>query len=116
MSDDFRMDWDRIARTGTSEAVLCDSKSAPQIDAIVGEAIARGGRLLLTRMDTAKLAELAAPIRAALDYDPVSRTAILGPLPAPHGAPRVAIVCGGTSDVPVAGEAQRTLAFAGEAA
>ena len=72
MSDDFRMDWDRIARTGTSEAVLCDSKSAPQIDAIVGEAIARGGRLLLTRMDTAKLAELAAPIRAALDYDPLS--------------------------------------------
>ena len=116
MSDDFRMDWDRIARTGTSEAVLCDSKSPEQIDAIVGEAIARAGRLLLTRLDAAKLATLAAPIRAVLDYDPVSRTAILGTLPAPHGGPRVAIVCGGTSDVPVAGEAQRTLAFAGESA
>jgi NCAIR mutase (PurE)-related protein len=116
MSDDFRMDWDRIARTGTSEAVLCDAKSAAQIDAIVGEAIARAGRLLLTRLDTGKLATLAAPVGAALDYDAVSRTAILGTLPVPSVPPRVAIVCGGTSDVPVAGEAQRTLAFAGESA
>ena len=38
-------------------------------------------------------------MREALDYDDVSRTAILGPLPAPRGARRVAIVCGGTSDV-----------------
>jgi pyridinium-3,5-biscarboxylic acid mononucleotide synthase len=35
-------------------------------------------------------------------------------MPAARGASRVAIVCGGTSDLPVAGEARRTLAFAGE--
>ena len=38
MDSDFKMDWDRIARTGTAEAVLCDGKSARQIDAIVAHA------------------------------------------------------------------------------
>ena len=53
--------------------------------------------------------------RDALDYDEPSRTAILGQLLVPRHPPRIAIVCGGTSDVAVAGEAARTLAFAGEA-
>ena len=35
---EFRIDWERIARTGTSEAVLCEPKSAAQIDAIVAHA------------------------------------------------------------------------------
>jgi NCAIR mutase (PurE)-related protein len=113
---DFRLDWERITRTGTSEAVLCDPKSAAQVDAIVTHAIALGQRLLLTRLGPRKLGRLSLPARKALDYDDVSRTAILGPLPAAGGARRVAIVCGGTSDVAVAREAARTLAFAGEAA
>jgi len=113
---DFRLDWDRIARTGTTEAVLCDAKSVAQIDAIVGNALARSGRLLLTRLPADKFAALPASVRRELDYDDVSRTAILGALPPPRAAARVAIVCGGTSDVPVAGEAERTLRFAGEAA
>lgn len=113
---DFRLDWNRIARTGTTEAVLCDAKSAAQIDAITGEALARSGRLFLTRLAPDKFAALGASVRRELDYDDVSRTAILGALPPPHAGPRVAIVCGGTSDVPVAGEAERTLRFAGEKA
>ncbi len=113
--DDFKLDWERIARTGTAEAVLCDPKSPSQVGAIVAHAQSLGRRLLLTRLDRDKLDRLDVAIRQALDYDEVSRTAILGPLPAPRGPARVAIVCGGTSDVAVAGEAARTLAFAGEA-
>lgn len=113
---DFRLDWDRIARTGTSEAVLCDAKAAPQVEAICAEAIARNGRLLLTRLSADKLAALSPALRSALDYDAVSRTAILGTLPVARPVPRIAIVCGGTSDVPVAGEVERTLRFAGEPA
>jgi NCAIR mutase (PurE)-related protein len=113
--DDFKMDWERIARTGTSEAVLCEPKSAQQIDAIVDNARKLGRRLLLTRLDRDKLERLAVPVRQALDYDEVSRTAILGTVPTPRASTRVAIVCGGTSDVTVAGEAARSLAFAGVA-
>jgi len=110
---DFRMDWERIARTGTAEAVLCDGKSTAQVDAIVAHAQELDRRLLLTRLTPERYDALASA--NALDYDAVSRTAILGPIPAPARPARVAIVSGGTSDVPVALEAARTLAFQGEA-
>ena len=113
---DFRLDWPRAQRTGTSEAVLCEPKSAAQIEAIVAHAAQLSRRLLLTRLAGDKHAELAAAIRDALDYDPASHTAILGGLPAPRHRERIAIVCGGTSDAPVAVEAARTLAFEGEEA
>ena len=58
-------------------------------------------------------AELGTEEQASLDYDPLSRTAILGPWQPPEGAPRLAIVCAGTSDLPVVREAGRTLAFHG---
>jgi NCAIR mutase (PurE)-related protein len=113
---EFRVDWQRAGRTGTSEAVLCDPKSAAQIDAILAHAAELGQRLLLTRLGARKFSRLSAPMRSALDYDAGARTAILGGLPAARGTGRVAIVCGGTSDLPVAREAERTLAFEGEAA
>ncbi len=116
MADDFRLDWERIARTGTTEAVLCEPKSAAQIDAIVAHAVQAGRRLLLTRLPVAQHAALEASTCGVLDYDPVSRTAVLGDLPPAAGAPRVAIVCGGTSDAAIAGEVERTLRFEGEAA
>ena len=104
---EFRVDWQRAGRTGTSEAVLCDPKSAAQIDAILAHAVELGQRLLLTRLGPRKFSRLSAPMRSALDYDAVTRTAILGGSPAARGTGRVAIVCGGTSDLPVAREAER---------
>ena len=38
---EFRLDWERHERTGTSEAVLCEPKSVEQIDAIMGGTAAR---------------------------------------------------------------------------
>jgi len=113
---EHRLDWERAERTGASEAVLCDPKSAAQIDAIVAHASELGRRLLFTRLGERKFARLGAPARDALDYDASSRTAILGGVPAPLGPGRIAIVSGGTSDAPVAREAARTLAFEGESA
>ena len=113
---EFRLDWQRAGRTGTSEAVLCDAKSAAQIDAIITHATELGQRLLLTRLGARKFSRLSVPVREALDYDAPTRTAILGALPEPRGTGRVVIVCGGTSDLPVAREAARTLAFEGEVA
>jgi NCAIR mutase (PurE)-related protein len=113
---EFKLDWARAARTGGSEAVLCESKSGAQIDAIGAHAQELDGRLLPTRLPEAQFAALPEARRAALDYDAGSGTAILGAMPAsPHKA-RVAIVCGGTSDAPVAHEARRTLAFEGDEA
>jgi NCAIR mutase (PurE)-related protein len=113
---DFRLDWDRPARTGVAEAVLCESKSAAQLDAIAQHALDAGRRLLFTRLRTRKHERLSRATREALDYDEASRTAVLGDVPPPAFAGRVAIVAAGTSDLPVAREAERTLRFAGEAA
>jgi len=73
-------------------------------------------RLLLTRLRPRQVRRMAAPLRDALDYDHVSRTAVVGTMPpALHGG-RVAIVCAGTSDLRVGTEAAGTLAFGGETA
>jgi hypothetical protein len=113
---DFRLDWKRTARTGTAEAVLCEPKSAAQVEAIVAHAASLGQRLLLTRLDERKHEALTPPLRDMLDYEVASRTAILGGPVEASSRGRVAIVAGGTSDARVAREAARTLAFQGEAA
>jgi pyridinium-3,5-biscarboxylic acid mononucleotide synthase len=110
---DFVMDWQREQRTGISEAVLCEGKTAAQIDAILRDAGERP--LLLTRLDGALFDALPADRRAALDHDPLSRTAFHGPVPVP-ALGGVCVVCAGTSDLPVAREAVRSLEFAGHEA
>jgi len=106
---DYRMDWHREVRTGTAEAVLCATKTDAQIAAILETARAGNRRLLLTRLAPERLAAL--PQAEALDYDTVGQTAVLGDLaPATQG---IGIVAAGTSDLGIATEAARTLAFHG---
>lgn len=116
MASDVTFDFERQRRIGLSEAVFCEGKSPAQIAEIIALSRARATPLLLTRLAADTLAALAADDQAALDYDPRSRTAILGPWLAPDGEPVVAVVTAGTSDLPVAREAIRTLAFYGIAA
>jgi NCAIR mutase (PurE)-related protein len=112
---DVRMDWEREARTGVTEAVLCAGKSDDQIRQIVELAHAERRRLLFTRLEAARWTEFDVALRGLLDYDPVSRTAVLGGL-LPPVASDIGIIAAGTSDMPVALEAKRTLAFAGHEA
>ena len=105
----------RRARIGLDESIYCAGKSRRQLDTILARSVEAERPLLLTRLDAATVDALAPAHRAALDYDPVSRTAVLGSRVRP-GPARVAVVTAGTSDVPVAREAVRTLAYHGEAA
>ena len=106
----------RQARIGFDETIYCAGKSPRQLDAILARSIEASRPLLLTRLDAGMFDALVPALRAALDYDPVSRTATLDGPAAGSGTPRVAVVTAGTSDVPVAKEAVRTLAYYGEAA
>jgi len=115
---EVRPDIARRERVGLDEAIFCAGKSVGQIEVILREARARGAGLLLTRLAPEQLGALSADARAALDYDALSRTAFFG---APHvraraAAAQVAILSAGTSDLPAAREAQRTLAWHGEPA
>ncbi len=107
---EFVLDEERTARLGFGEAVFCAGKSPAQIAAILDAA---AGPLLLTRLDPARFDALPAAPRAGLDYHPASATAFSGD-PAPlRPAAGIAVVTAGTSDVPVAQEALRTLRFNG---
>jgi pyridinium-3,5-biscarboxylic acid mononucleotide synthase len=113
---DFNLDWQREARTGVAEAVLCEPKSPAQIAAILDEAVARGARLLLTRLGATQYDALPGALREQLDFDPLSRTAILGGFPSGKPVEGTMIVAAGTADLGPAREAARTLAFHGCAA
>jgi pyridinium-3,5-biscarboxylic acid mononucleotide synthase len=112
---EFQIDWDRERRTGVPEAALSQGKTPNQIGGIVAAARAEGRRLLLTRLSAATHAELAPEVRDALDYDPVSSTAVFGG-DVPVVPTGIGIVAAGTSDLAVAREAARTLAFMGHRA
>ena len=116
MAPEINLDFDRPERIGLSEAVFCLGKSPAQITEAIAIAQARDLSLLLTRLDPATFAALAPSAQAALDYDPQSRTAVVGASRPAEGVPLVAVVTAGTSDLPVGREAQRTLAFYGIAA
>jgi NCAIR mutase (PurE)-related protein len=114
MTPEFKVDFERGARIGLDEALLCEGKTVDQISAIVDAVKAKTGHILLTRLGQSKYEALRARHSADLEYDPLSRTAILGsPHPTLDTRP-VAIVMAGTSDLPVGREAARTLAFAGQ--
>ena len=111
---EFDLDLLRADRMGLDEALFCAGKTNDQIGRILETMIAAGRSMLLTRLDEDRHAALDERLRASLDYDPLSKTAILGVAPSPRGAARVALVSAGTSDLPVSREAARTLQYYGE--
>lgn len=112
---DVKLDFARPARIGLEEAIFCQGKTVQHLATILALAQQEGRSFLLTRLSAEQHAGLAADWGAALDYDPVSRTAVFGKALAPRGPARVALVAAGTSDAHVLREAERALAYAGEA-
>lgn len=112
---EVEFDFARRARIGLSEAVLCEGKTISQIEHIVSLAIERNESLLLTRLSPDTLGQLGERYRDSIDFDPVSRTGIVGPHRAPTQPANVAVVAAGSSDIAVVREACRTLAFHGQA-
>jgi NCAIR mutase (PurE)-related protein len=106
-------DYDRKQRLGMPEAVFCEGKDSLSLNAILAELTLRDDHpTLFTRLYQPAFDCLDPNLTEALDYDPLSGTAILhGVLPARPG--KVAVVTAGTSDLRVAREATRTLAFKG---
>jgi NCAIR mutase (PurE)-related protein len=108
-----QLDRSRPERIGFGEAVLCETKAHKHLVAVLDQAQRMGDSMLLTRLRPAQFAALPPSYQQALDYDPGSDTAFLGDPKPLRGPTRTAVVTGGTSDVPVAREAVRTLAFHG---
>ncbi len=111
---EFDLDLLRAERVGLEEALFCAGKTDDQVARIVETVAGAGRSMLLTRLDPSRYASFAENVRSLLDFDPLSRTAILGPRRPLREVARVAVVCAGTSDLPVSREAARTLEYYGE--
>lgn len=107
----FIWDQDRQKRTGVAEAVLCDSKTPADLASIIEYHIVQQNRVLLTRLNESSWNALPENLKAALDYSSDARTAVINKHTSTAKESGVVIVCAGTSDLPVAREAQQTLAF-----
>jgi len=103
-----RVDTGRHARRGFPEVIFCAGKLPEQVLSIARTLLQAGGLVLGTRATSEQFEALSAELPDAR-FHAVARciTVIRQPLPALPG--RVAVVCAGTSDIPVAEEAAVTL-------
>ncbi len=105
-SADARLDDERRARTGVPEVIFAAGKTLEQNVALIGALYARTGFALATRIPAEQQAALAAAFPDAV-AEPRSGALRRGALP--RSGCRIAVVCAGTSDLPVADEAAFTL-------
>lgn len=115
MTNEVLLDASRRDRIGIDEGIFCEGKSVAQISAILSNGLEKGRSLFLTRLGEAQFEMLEEKYKAVMDYDDVSRTAFVGSTSEPTGDAKIVIVSAGTSDVPVAKEARRTLQYHGVA-
>ena len=102
-----KIDHHRALRHGIPEVVFAKGKTADQVVAIAGKLLENARNVLITRADT----ECAAAVTAALagaEYAPLSGAIRFWRDRTVHGKGKIAIVCAGTSDMPVAEEARIT--------
>jgi NCAIR mutase (PurE)-related protein len=109
------VDHHRQLRQGFPEVIYGQGKTAAQIAGIARAIADRGAPLLVTRLGPEKLPPLEAAVPGG-SYHEASRTFALRPPRArkPRVKGYVAVVCAGTSDLPVAEEAAITVEVAGQ--
>ena len=109
-----KVDHHRALRRGFPETVFGAGKTPEQVAAIVGRIAARGQNVLVTRT-TPEVHRLVAATQPAAEFHHAARCLTLSLRETDTLPGRVAIVCAGTSDLPVAEEAAVTAEFLGAA-
>ncbi len=102
-----KLDHHRALRHGMPEVVFAQGKTPEQVAEIAGKVLQRSRNLLATRVDEATAALLAEKFPEG-EYFPRSRAFRVWRDRTIHGKGTIAVVCAGTSDVPVAEEARIT--------
>ncbi len=107
-----KLDHHRALRTGMPEVIFAQGKTEAQVSAIFAHMAQAGGNVLATRAgrsayDAVRNAEPRA------EFHETARAITLKQTEAPAGKGMVAVVCAGTSDLPVAEEAAITARLMG---
>jgi len=102
-----RVDTHRALRKGFAEVIYGGGKTAAQIVAIAQEIRQREARLLITRLNDAQARAVKKKFKEARHHQP-ARCVTIDPKPLPKRPGAIAVLCAGTSDLPVAEEAAVT--------
>lgn len=110
--NEVNLDFDRENRTGLAEAIYCLGKSPAQMQTIAERVRDADKAMLFTKLSDEQFKNIEAAFPGMLDFDPISQTAVHKPAEL-QPEEIVAVVTGGSTDVPVAREAARTLTYYG---
>ncbi|MDX2175279.1 MAG: nickel pincer cofactor biosynthesis protein LarB [Candidatus Sumerlaeia bacterium] len=111
---DAALDLAREARRGRPEAIYGEGKTPDQVARIARRLLEAGQNVIATRISAEAFREVE-PLLAGLplDYAEDARLLRIMPRPVPRRSGLVAVLCAGTTDLPVAREAALTAEFHG---
>jgi len=107
-----KVDHHRALRHGMPEVIFAKGKTPEQVTAIAERLLANAPNVLITRADRECAAMVTAKLACA-EYLPLSGAIRFWRDRTNNGKGRIAVVCAGTSDMPVAEEAQVTAELMG---
>jgi NCAIR mutase (PurE)-related protein len=102
-----KLDHHRALRHGMTEVIFGQGKTPEQVAGIAERLLEQSRNLLVTRASR-ESADAVRAICPEAEYFPLSRAVRIWRDRTIHGKGKLAIVCAGTSDIPVAEEAQLT--------
>jgi NCAIR mutase (PurE)-related proteins len=108
------LDFERAQRRGYPEAVYCEGKTTAQLRTIAAAVAERDARTIFTRADDERAAAILSVLPDA-GHDPIARLLWWPAEPPAATGGLVVIAAAGTSDQPVAVEAQKTAQLLGRA-
>lgn len=107
-----KIDHHRSLRLGLPEVIYAAGKSAEQVGEIFARMAEGGGSVIATRADADDFAAVLKRVPAAKYHQQARIIGLAAPTPAAPIGP-IAVVCAGTSDLPVAEEAAVTAEYLG---
>jgi NCAIR mutase (PurE)-related protein len=107
-----KLDHHRALRTGMPETIFSQGKSPEQIVAIFARMAKAGGNVLATRASQS-VYETVAAVEPRAEFHATARAITLHQTEAKPGTGTIAVVCAGTSDLPIAEEAAVTARLMG---
>lgn len=107
-----RIDHHRALRLGLPEVIYAAGKTPQQVAEIFARMAAAGGSVLATRASGAAYDAVSARVPEAEFHEQARIIGLRKPVPGEHAGP-VAVICAGTSDLPVAEEAAVTAEYLG---
>lgn len=107
-----QVDTHRALRKGFPEVIFGSGKTPPQVVAIAGKIVDHERRVLITRVGGAHVRALRKKYKHVVHHE-AARCVTIDPKPLPKRPGFIAVLCAGTSDLPVAEEAAVTAEIMG---